>query len=581
LLLAIFGLFKPWFILGTLFVFWVTHLRNWCDCIDAVSIRPLRNLWLEIQPVCRALLLLAMLIFILKAVHALAPPVSYDALMYHLVAPQKMLEAGRVVPFPENWPANCPLTIQILFSIGLGFQGGSFARLLHLSLGIILLYAVYRSGRSLHSHNVGIFAVLILIGIPILPSWASWAYADMGWAIFELLTFIALLYWSRNHEKAWLYLAALCGGLSAGTKYLGLSAVGIGVIFIVLVLLRQGWKTTISTTFRFGLTATVVASPWYIKNLLLMGNPFFPFIFGGEGWDSARVDLLVRYHQSFGTGRTLRDYLLLPINIYIQQGRFSTFGGSIEIPSILFPLAILYPWKRNRCLDTLAILSVLRILIWAIGSQQIRHLLPAFPLLSLLTAYTIFTSNNDVLKKGWRWMLGIVLTGGMVATSLVYAAITMMTYRPLPVVIGQESEASFLRRNIQDFGALEYAQEYLPSESKIFMLWDARTYYCAGHCLPDDDHSHWSRLVQATEGVEDAAQAIKTQGAEYLLISLSDVDFHLQHDPTNIHHQAYEFFHEMFQPQCTNLLYRDEWTSLYRITCGVGLSLTHSESPLY
>jgi hypothetical protein len=567
LALAVVGLFKPWIIFGVLLIFWMTHLRAWWDFIDRISIHKTRALWGQTQPASRVLLVLVAVIYALKTMHAFAPPVSYDALMYHLVAPNEILDAGKMITFPQNWPANGPLTIQMLFTIGLVFQSGSFARLLHLSLGFILLYSLYYAGKVLHSHGVGLFAALILVGIPIFPSWASWAYADMGWALFELLAFFALIRWSQNHEKAWMMLSGLCCGLAAGSKYLGLSAVGIGTIFVLFGFRREGLKVTVLSTLQYAVLALGVASPWYLKNLVLLGNPIYPFLLGGDGWNPARVDLLVRYHQSFGTGRTLLDFILLPYNMYAQHGRFSTFGGSIEIPSLLFPIALLYPLKRDRRMDAVGILAILRIIVWAAGSQQIRHLLPAFPLLSLLTAYTLFQANGKILERGWRWIAGMVLTGGMVATSLTYAVITMMVYKPLPVVLGMESESSFLGRNVQDSPAIDYANSHLPPDSKVFMLWDARTFYCGDRCLPDDDHSQWSRLVQESEDVLEIARGIKARGAEYILFSLSDVDFHLQHDPTKIHQHALDFFLEDFRPKCTALRYQDDWASLYQITC--------------
>ena len=48
----------------------------------------------------------------------------------------------------------------------------------------------------------------------------------------------------------------------------------------------------------FGFVAGLVALPWYLKSWVLLGNPFYPFVFGGLYWDSLRSELFNR----FGSG---------------------------------------------------------------------------------------------------------------------------------------------------------------------------------------------------------------------------------------------------------------------------------------
>ena len=61
--------------------------------------------------------------------------------------------------------------------------------------------------------------------------------------------------------------------------------------------------------------------PWWARNFHYTGNPVAPFfmqIFGGEdgiNWDSHRSALQFQYYQSFGMGRGLMDFLLLPVNL--------------------------------------------------------------------------------------------------------------------------------------------------------------------------------------------------------------------------------------------------------------------------
>ena len=99
------------------------------------------------------------------------------------------------------------------------------------------------------------------------------------------------------------------------------------------------------------------------------------------------------------------------------------------------------------------------------------------------------------------------------------------------------------------------------------MLWDGRSYYCDERCISDADHSQWSRLVFPDADLLSTALKLKTMGVSYLMFSLSDVDFVLQHDPDGKNRLAAKFYLDEFQPVCTDIIYQDQWTQLVRITC--------------
>jgi hypothetical protein len=311
--------------------------------------------------------------------------------------------------------------------------------------------------------------------------------------------------------------------------------------------------------------ALVVASPWYLKNLIWTGDPFYPYL-GVAGEVGDRFSLWTRYMRSFGTGTKLVDYLLIPINVYLRHERFSTFLGSIEMPGMLFPIALLYPLgRRSMEMSLIAWWALLHFIAWALGSQQIRFLLPLFPALSLLVCYVLTVHlPRWVPRAGWILRDGLVY--GVAIATLLYSALFFAQVKPLGVISGLESREQFLERMVPDHAAMQEILA-LPQSARVLFLWDGRGFYCDQRCLPDTDHARWTNWVATSGSKEYVTKRLAEMGVTHLLLSWADVDFILQHDPAGDHQRALEFFLQGYAPGCTQSVYHDDWTELYELTC--------------
>ena len=288
-------------------------LLAWIGSSELASLAPgltgavgsVRDSWRQLPVGMRALVLLSLGIGILSAVQALSPAWDYDGLMYHLQAPRLFLDAGRLIPLPEIWQANGPLQIEMLYVAALALGSEPTARLTHLTLAGLIVLATFILGREQLGETGGWLAAAVMLGIPIFPIWGTLAYSDMGWALFESLALLILLRWSRTQQQGWLVLAGLFAGLAAGSKYLGLAGLGAGVCLVLLASWRSGFKAVMRACAAFALPALVALAPWYLKNVLWLGDPVYPFLSGSEGvWGHGRLDLLMAYLRSFGAGKT-------------------------------------------------------------------------------------------------------------------------------------------------------------------------------------------------------------------------------------------------------------------------------------
>ncbi|MDH3943500.1 MAG: glycosyltransferase family 39 protein [Anaerolineae bacterium] len=575
LFLGLGGLLFPWVIFAWLAVlFWISRAE-----LGEIIVRaPLwaREAWgnfKALEYARKGLILIIAGILGLNMLQALTPPWGYDALMYHLQAPRLFLEGGRIYLLPDVWQANGPLTIEMIYTIGLATGSDVFARLVHLSFLGLMFAGTFSLGRRLIGETGGWLALGILAGIPILPLWGNLAYSDMSLALFFLMTILSLAWWRWESDERFLGLAGIFLGLAMGSKYTTLGMTAVVVVWIMLLSLRTGWKEAFRAGVGTAVPALLVASPWYIKNWALAGNPVFPFYFGGPGWTADRLGAVNDYLlEAFGTGRSLWDYLMLPYNLYTQHGEFGTYFSTIEIPSFLFPLVFLYPIARRYAnLDSFIVLTLGLFGSWALGSQQTRFLIPIYPLLCVFSSLSLLWLGTKIQQQFIKRAFAVGLVGGFVMVTLVYQVIHQLDVFPYPVLIGSESKSSFLTRELYDYPAMQFIEESISEDERVLMMWDGQGYYCDERCIPDVDQTRLMRLYQLELSPLELASKLINEGNSHILIDVEGFSFFNYYDVDGLHIRASRYFFERFIPKCGEEVFRDEKVIIFEIVCQVGM----------
>ena len=568
--LGLLGLFTWWAMVG-----WVVTLGFWArrEILAAaeqalLGTAGLGERWRNLRPTERLVALAWLMLLGMAILQALAPPWDYDGLMYHLQGPRLFLEAGRVLFLPDNWQANGPFTVEMLFGLGLSLGSESFAKLVHTAFAVLLVFSTFALGRRSLGSAAGWITIALMAGVPLFSFWASLAYADMAWALYQTLMLICLLRWEEDRQRSSLILAGLFAGLAAGCKYLGLSGIALGGVWLVWKLRGQAWRDAVKLAALFFAVAVAVASPWYLKNWVMAGNPVFPFYFGGAGWGEARLRLLTDYLGSFGTGHSPLDYLMLPWNLFVRSSSFGTFMRALEVPNVLFVLALLYPiGRRTRGADSIAVFAAGGFLLWSAGSQQTRFLLPLFAPLGVCAAGVILKAAEWARTRRWVSPAGIALLALPVSVALFWSCFLVWYARPLPVVFGAEAKSQFLERRVSDFAVIQYLTQQLSPDAKVLMMWDGQGYYCDERCLPDTDQSQWVRIAAGRPAPAALVAELQQAGISHLLFS-HDSDFFVQeHDPRGLHRSARDYFLYEFVPVCGRVVRAGGWVDLYELTC--------------
>ncbi|MBN2555340.1 MAG: glycosyltransferase family 39 protein [Anaerolineales bacterium] len=521
------------------------------------------RLWQRSTIGLKAIFLVFYLIFLIALIEALVPPWSYDSLMYHLQAPRLFLQEGQIRALPELWQANGPMILQMLYAIGLAAGTDVFPGLLHLSTGVMLSIGTFLIARRLDGEGAGWLATALLLGVPALPLWSSFANVDVAWALFGLLMFDALLRWREDRARGWLKIAGLMLGFALASKYLALGLLAAVAAAFLLWLREDGVNRLMRSAAVLLSAVLLAASPWYLRNWIELGNPVFPFYFVGGGWSQARVDQLLSYMHGFGRGASARG-LLAFLDVFFKPEAFRTIGLERLNPLLLLSLlALIPPFRKPKKL--LCILILVQLSTWWLGSQQIRFLLPVIPLVSILAALAF----HDVAGR----VTGSVTVQGLVlAAAALFAGATLFgnlavvyQLRFLPVIAGLESRDAFLDRVVYDYRAMQTALDSLAPEDRMLMLWDGQSYYCDARCIPDADQAAWLNLTSIHGDYSAIAAALREQGISLLFVGKGDAEWMIAHDPTGVQAAAYHGFMAAFSQEYTRPVFEDDHILVLRM----------------
>jgi hypothetical protein len=391
---------------------------------------------------------------------------------------------------------------------------------------------------------------------------------DLAWAFYEFLAIYGILLWLHTKNQKFLIVAGIMMGFALGSKYLAIY--GLVVIFgwIIWSIRRYPIRSIALTLLMFAIPSILIASPWYLKNLYWTGNPVFPFFFGGIGWDATRLSYLTSYMNSFGMKDNLWDYLLLPINLFLHHDRFGTLsiGGLNPLLLLILFIPII---KKDRIIAIIGLLTILRFVLWATGSQQIRFLLPIFPLLSILFAYALYQTVLLIPRPVFQRAIFAIAIGGSLIVTMVLNLLLIVEYEYGQFIIGKSSKHSFLSRMDSHYLSSMYILEHVPDGERVLMLWDGRSYYCTEKCLPDAEQSLWTQMVLSSQGdLQKVLAMLREKKVTHFSWIYSDATYFTKHhDPLGVHNIASDYLKNIFLDQCGDLVHQQGIVQVYKIPC--------------
>jgi hypothetical protein len=449
-----------------------------------------------------ALLALLVAYLAIDLVAVSAPVSSPDALLYHVADPALFAKAHHIFAIPWNSSSYEPFSVEMLVLDGFLLWNpvqGAFAPLL---LAVVALLVVMGFTQRVAGRSVALLAGTIFFAQPFMVWEATSAFIESGIALAVALAGWNLYRFIRHSDRSTLALAGVFAGGAAGMKYLGLIA-ALTMAAVTAVALSR--RLSVRLALAFGLPAAAVALPWYVKNAVLTGNPFYPHVFGGLNASAASE--LSGTMQTFGYGHSAADFLLLPARLLAAAKPFD--GGQYLSPLFLIfaPVALLLHRARAAVLITSGGVF-LYLLIWFMTTQQARFLVPVMPASAVLAALGTLALVGHTRLGRW---VAVAVTAGALAVGLGASSIYAAQFAP--VVFGTEAQSQFLHEKVSNFAGVEWLNRNLGRHAKVatdiwallYLHMPYVTFGTMGDLLPPEAGPEATRAFLAKYGITHVA----------------------------------------------------------------------------
>ncbi|MEK7287475.1 MAG: hypothetical protein AAB091_02800, partial [Elusimicrobiota bacterium] len=289
------------------------------------------------------LLVLPLLIMVAVAfLLAFVPEIFYDSHVYHLGVPRWYLLMGGIKEYP-NLHANYPLTMSMLYLVGLALSGDTAAKLVHWSCGVLIMLGLIAWSNEERRPRAGPWAALIFLSMPMVM-WNWWSTGtDVGVSLFALA---GAWCWFRfidspeeSADRSLLALAGIFGGLCFGSKLTAGLVMALLPVFHLAwgIVARRAIRGVIRECFFMGVVSFAMALPWLIRAYIFTGNPVFPF--GGSFFasiDPARMAHVYAENRGM-TPDSFWQWCRLPWRLAFEGGSSLSFPGPFVLA--VFPVA--------------------------------------------------------------------------------------------------------------------------------------------------------------------------------------------------------------------------------------------------
>jgi hypothetical protein len=466
----------------------------------------------------------------------LLPPIeAFDALLYHLTIPELWIRDGglRAYNFPHYW---FPGLVEGVFLWGLGLGSEVVPQQMHLLWAVLLALLLWHWTRTLWGDLTAWWALMFLISMPSVLLLAAWAYTDMALTFYGLATLYCLWLGMENNNSRWWIVSGIFAGLAMGIKYTSFVIPISGVILIACWKYRRP-SQMINEIARFSIASVITGSVWYLRNWIWMGNPFYPFVFGGRYWDAFRAAAFAG--TGTGIGWDWKAILSLPLTVTLGYQDVNYFDGNIG-PLFLATLPVSYfllarfrsqPAPQKHALGIILLFCALSTAFWVYGYVvtknlwQTRLLLPALVPFIVLSAVSLANIRQLDTRQFRVSFIVYGLAIASIAATLFDAMLGVTARNPLAVAAGITTRAAYFEKHQPAYFAALQLVARTPDDAIIYSLFEPRSYGSPRDIQPDpilDQFPHDLFIYKNPEAILDHW---RMDGYTHVLLNIRGANF--------------------------------------------------------
>ena len=367
------------------------------------------------------------IVLLITFVAGLAEPVSdltsWDSIAYHYLGPRVWVRDAIIHPVPDESYTSFPANVETLYAALLAIGGSRAMPLFAVSSLGLLLLVTYGFALCLELDSRGAWWTAALVAsMPAVYRGCYGGYIDGTLVCFVLLSFRIAVEAGGTRDFA---LSGLFSGLAMGTKYHGIIAflLILACAFLFhLLSRRENLSVILKHLAILGGVAAAVASPWYLRNWIVLGSPIYPptpalshFFPVKYMPPDAIANIVAAFDRSDrGMGRDLTSFLLLPFRLTFHPANYINGAGGVGLALLtLAPFGILVCWYRPFAKVT-ALFMFFFTVAWFLTAQDVRYILSV---IVILAAFAIW-GWQFVAKRAPR--LGPFLARLSIGVSILY-----------------------------------------------------------------------------------------------------------------------------------------------------------------
>lgn len=500
----------------------------------------------------------------IMVVGALSPVTDWDSLMYHLQIPVQFLESGRIHLPQDNLHVAYLGLVHMLYLPLLALGGTAGPALLSTALALLLGVALFAAGSRLFDSVSGASAAILLWGSGVVALVAATPRIDVSLALFLFLAHYALILQLKDEGKSQggLVVGAALAGIALGVKYQALAYIGpLFLLGVWLVLRTPGSpKERLRILGACGAVFLLAAAPMLLKNIVLLGSPFYPFLTEHliSPWlaeitgSSARplevgpevFGIVAQAREPFN----LFDFLFRPEALTVE----AEARAYVANPAfLLVPLALVF--FRDRVLMALALPALLYPVLILVPFEftNLRYLLPAIPAFTLVSA----EAGRRLAGKVARGRRPAILLAVASVVAVVPAIRTIGAHMIVPdrvrAAVGTLAPEAYLGGGTDPgFAAFWNARNRVhhttDAEARILFVLEARGLYFGREVLQDNVLTNWP-LLRSTGALENC---LAGTGITHILMNLGALGYYQSRgmDPAPLGLDAFQEFNHCLDP---------------------------------
>jgi hypothetical protein len=264
-----------------------------------------------------------------------------------------------------------------------------------------------------------------------------------------------------------------------------------------------------------------------------MGNPFYPFAFGGRYWDMFQAE----WYAGNGTGIGWNpvELILLPFNIILGHRDQNYFDGRIGVLFLLFlPLAAWGLWKNRSASEPtrkaffiFGGFALLNYFIWTLGVTQTislwqsRLLWPGLIPLAIPVGFGITLLSELDLPRFRMSFIYTVIIGFIIATTLLDNTLSLIVRRPLQYALGMESRQSYFQRMQPRYTSALELVDSTPPNAFVYFMFEPRSYNMSRKVQPDPINNNLAHDYYLYGNAGAIVNDWKSKGYTHILLYIS------------------------------------------------------------